>query len=103
LVGCRRRHGRSGLHDRRDETLLDVEVARTLPPLREVLRELSEELRAGIFGLIDAMAESGELVLRRDGLRDPALHMLRSPELVEHFHRSVGRATVKRSFERAES
>ena len=85
------------------ETFLDLEVLRTLPILGELLRELPQKFGARILGLVDAVAEAGELVLRGDRLFDPRFGALGRADLIEHLHRPVGRAAVKGSLQRAKS
>src|SRR2546423_4949181 len=48
------------------ETFLDLEVLRTPPILRELLREPPQEFRTRVLGLVNTVAEPRELVLRRD-------------------------------------
>ena len=58
-------------------------------------------LRARVGRDVDAVAEAGELVLRRKASLDECLDPVGRADLVEHLHRPVGRAPVERSLERA--
>jgi len=102
LLGRGGRHRRPLFRDLRGELLLDLEVLRAFPGLREVLGEPAQMRRPRVERLVHAVAEPGELVLARDRPLDPRRDVRGRPDLIEHLHRPVGRAAVERTLQRAE-
>jgi len=84
------------------DPLADVEPLRVAGVLAELPGQGAQDRRAGILGLVDAVAEAHDPFLPGEQVLHEAVRALRLADLLEHAHGLLVRPSVQRSLQRGD-